>query len=280
MFSAVLADIWQRNIPGLNITLVATAGSAANHAPLDRGELDIASSAVPADYWAMEGKYMAKTKLTNFCSLTPATIGFHHAFTYVDSPIKSWKDLDGKRVHLGARASATALTNEEILKALDVEPKYVFSTPTEAANMVKDKRVDAMVYGVGAPWSLLLDVAKDIPIRLIPMAPGEQKQIVERINYVTPNVIPAGTYSFQKDDIPTVVTYVDYIVRAGLPEDLVYSLTKVAWEHWDEVVKSVAAARWVSAKDALNMVAPIHPGAVKYYREAGINIPDHLVWKK
>ena len=95
-----------------------------------------------------------------------------------------------------------------------------------------------------------------------------------------PTVIPSKTYSFQSEDWPTVVTYVNFIVRPGLSEELVYKLTKVSWEHWNEVGQAVPAAKSVSPKDMVRMVAPIHPGAVKYYKEIGINIPDRLIWKK
>jgi len=280
MQCAVMTDVWKRYIPGLDITLMATGGSAVNHLPIERGELDIATSALPADWWVLNGMHFAKTKLSNFATLLPANKAFHHAFTYIDSPIKSWKDLDAKRVQLGARASATALTNEEILQVLGVNPKFFFSTPNEAIDMVKDRRVDAMVYGVGAPWSGIMDISKDVQIRLIPMKPEEQEKVAKTLPYLAPSVMPSKTYSFQNEDYPTVSTYPNLIVRPALSEELVYKLTKVAWEHWDEVVKGVPAAKWVSPKDIVYMVAPVHPGAVKYYKEIGINIPDRLIWKK
>ena len=68
-------------------------------------------------------------------------------------------------------------------------------------------------------------------------------------------------------------------VRSGLPDELTYRLAKTAWERWDEVVKATAAAKWVKAQDMVHMIAPIHPGAARYYREIGIAIPERLVWK-
>jgi TRAP-type uncharacterized transport system substrate-binding protein len=97
---------------------------------------------------------------------------------------------------------------------------------------------------------------------------------------MSPIVMPAKTYSFQSEGYLTVAAYPSLIVRPTLSEEVVYKLTKVAWEHWGEVVKAAAPAKWVSPKDIVNMVAPIHPGGVKYYREIGINIPDRLIWKK
>jgi TRAP transporter TAXI family solute receptor len=280
MFSAVMVDLWKRNIPDLDITLMATAGSGANHLPLDRGEFEIATSNTPGDWWAMKGMYLTTTKLSNFCSLFPVSTAFHHALTYADAPIKGWKDMDGKRVNLGARASSGSIAMEEHFKALNIQPKFIFSLPTEAADMIKDRRIDAFAYGVGAPYSVFIDIARALPVKLILMTPEEQEKVVKAVPFLFPLTIPAKTYSFQNEDCPTVGAYANIIVRSTLSEELVYKLTKVAWENWNEVVKVVPAAKGVSPKDIINMVAPIHSGGVKYYREIGINIPDRLIWKK
>jgi len=280
MFCATLADTWKRYIPDLEITVLATAGTTANYLPMSRGELDLAGASTSGDWYAMHGMYFAKEKITNFCSMMPATKGFNQAFTYVESPIKVWKDMEGKRVAVGARASPTSIIQEEVCKALGIKPKFVYSTPQEAIDMVKDRRVDAMIYGVGAPWSGLMDAATAVKLKLIPMIPEEQKKVHAAYPYQVPDTIPAKTYSFQTEDIRTTMGFQTIIVRPGLADDLVYKLCKVIWEHWDEVVKASAPAKWVKPGDMVHMVAPIHPGAAKYYREIGIQIPDRMIWKK
>jgi TRAP transporter TAXI family solute receptor len=280
MFSATVADLWKRNIPGLDITVLATAGSTANYIPLDKGEIDIASAATSGDYYAMNGLYFTKTKLSNFCSFLPATKNFCHLFTYAESPIKAWKDLEGKKVHIGARASGTSISSEEICKALGIKATFVYSTPADAVDMVKDNRVDAMSYAVGAPWSSIMDIATNRKLKFISMTPQEQKLVNAATPYQNPDTIPAKTYAFQTADNQTVSGLQSLNVRPGLSDDLVYLLTKTAWQHWDEIVKSMAAAKWVKAQDMANMIVPIHPGAARYYKEIGVQIPDRLVWKK
>ena len=280
MFCALVAEIWQKHIPELDITVLATPGTTANYLPMCRGELDIAGAGSSGDWYAMNGLYFSKEKLHDFCSLLPATTSFTLAFTFADSSIKSWKDLEDKKVNVGARASPTSIRSEETCKALGIKPKYVFSTPQEAVEMVKDRRVDAMIYNVGNPWSGLMDIATTTKVRILAMTPAEQKKAHEGVPYQVPGIMPAKTYSFQDVDIPGAVSYQTVNVRPGLPDDLVYKLCKVIWEHWDEVVKASPAAKWVKPQDIANMVAPIHPGAAKYYKEAGVQIPDNKIWKK
>jgi len=279
-FSAIVIDVWKRYLPNVDITLMATGGSMANYVPLDKGEMDLGGATTYADYWAINGMYFAKTKLTNFASLIPASKAFNQVFTYSDSPIKTLKDLDGKRVALGARASPTSMVNEEIFKVLGIKPNYVYSTPGEAIDMVKDRRVDAMAYGVGAPWSSIMDIVTTRPIKFIPTSPEEQKKIAAALPYMVGDTIPAKTYSFQNEDYHTTMGFQNINVRSGLSADLTYRLTKTVWEHWDQVVKATAAAKWVKAQDMVHMIAPIHPGAAKYYREIGVPIPERLIWTK
>lgn len=280
MFCATLADHWKRYIPDLDITVIATAGSNANYIPMDKGELDLGAASNVGDFYALQGMYFAKTKISNFCSMLPVSKAFTQAFTYADSPIKTWRDFDGKTIHVGAKASPAFIINEEYFKILGINVKYVFSTPTEAIDMMKDQRGDAMVYAVGAPWSGILDLATDKRLKFISMKPEEQKKIAEASPISIPDTITAKTYPFQNEDVQTMSTLYTINVRPGISEEVVYKLTKVAWEHWDELVKTVEAAKWGKPKSILDMIAPVHPGAAKYYREIGIQIPDRLIWKK
>ena len=280
MFSAIMVDVWKRYIPNLDITLMATSGSTANYAPMERGELDLAVGSTHSDFWAMGGMHFAKTKHVNFYSLMPAAKAIQHYVTYADSPIKTLKDLEGKKIALGARASPTSLLSEEIFSVLGIKANYVYSTPGEAGDMLKDRRVDAMVYNVAAPYSVFMDVATDRPIRFLDMTPEERKKASDALPYVVNHTIPAKTYTFQNQDNQTVTAYSDVVVKPNLPDELVYTLTKVAWEHWDEVVKATAAAKSATARDIVNMYPPVHPGAAKYYKEIGIQLPDRLIAKK
>jgi TRAP transporter TAXI family solute receptor len=280
MFGAILSESWKKYLPNLDITVMATPGSTANYIPMDKGELDLAGATNAGDFYAMNAMYFAKDKLSNFSSILPATKGFNHAFTYADSPIKVWKDLEGKLVNISTRAMPTSILAEETCRTLGIKPRFIFSTPAEAVDMVKDRRVDAMILNVGAPYSGIMDIATTQKIRFLPMTLEEQKKVHSALPYAPPAVLPAKTYAFQTESVPTTAWYQSINARPGLPDDLVYKMVKVIWEHWDEVVKASPAAKWVTSGDIIHMIAPIHPGAAKYYREVGVQIPDHKIWKK
>lgn len=281
LYTALLAETWKKTVPGVDVTVLATAGTTANYIPMDKGELDLAGASTSGDFYAMNGLYFTKgKKLSNFTVIMPATKGFNQAFTYADSPINSLKDLDGKRVAVGARGSPTSVIQEEIFKLLGIKPKLVFSTPAEAIEMMKDRRLDAMVYGVGAPWAGVMDVATAQKIKFLSMTPEEQQKIHTAYPYQVPDTIPAKTYAFQTDDVRTTMGFQTINARPGLSDELVYKLVKAIWTQWPEIVKMSPPTRWVKPADILEMVAQIHPGAAKYYREVGIQVPDHKIFKK
>jgi TRAP transporter TAXI family solute receptor len=280
MFCALVSEIWKNKIPNLDVTVMATSGSTANYLPIERREMDLGGASQAGDYYAMNGMYFTKEKLTGFSVLFPAAIAFTHTLIYADSPIKIWKDLDGKRVGISTRAAPTSIIAEETFKALEIKPKVVFATPNETIDMFKDRRIDAITYNAGAPWSGIMDAATNAQVKLVSLTPEEQIKIQKAMPYHIPGVLPAKTYAFQTEDVRLNTVYQHVIARGDMPADLVYKMTKVVWENWDQVVKSAPAAKWVSPKDILNFVTPVHPGAAKYYREIGIQIPDGQIWKK
>ena len=119
MFSAIMVDTWEEVYPGLGHH---AHGDRRNNSQLyahqESGEMDLAGAATFGDYWAMNGMYFAKSKITNFCSLIPASKAFSHAFTYVDSPVKTLERYGRQKIFIsGARASPTSIVNEEIFKS-------------------------------------------------------------------------------------------------------------------------------------------------------------------
>jgi TRAP transporter TAXI family solute receptor len=275
-----MVPIWNKDVPEVDISAIATAGSNANYIPMDKGELDLAVGSNIANYWCSQGMYFAKTKLSNFCTMIPLSRTFKHAFTYADSPMKTWKDQEGKNLLIGPKASAAAVLTEEVFKALGMSAKYIYATTAEAIEMVKDRRADGMIYDVAAPWSSILDVATSRSLKFLSMTGEEQKKVHEALPYAVPDTIPAKTYAFQNEDAKTISTFGCFIVYPGISEEIVYRLTKATWQRWPELLKGMESLKWIKPQDILNMNAPLHPGAAKYYREIGVQIPEQMIWKK
>ena len=110
-------------------------------------------------------------------------------------------------------------------------------------------------------------------IRLISFEESELDAFLERHPQWAKTSIPAGSYRNQTDEITAVSSYALISCRSDLDEEMVYKLTRVIWEHWDEAAASnVDIKAWMHKEDILHMLdtAPLHPGALRYYREIGL----------
>jgi uncharacterized protein len=275
-FSVALAEILNREVPDVKLTVISTPGSIAHYPMVERGQVQLATGSSHSDYWALHGLEMFKTKHTKARLMLPATVTVTHVFALEATDIKSMSDLNGKRVGMGTSGSPGPIMCGQILKTLDIKANMVWSSVDEMLELFKDGRVSAAMWNSGAPWSGLMDIATVKPVRLIGFTSEETKRLGQAYPYAAPGVIAKSTYGWLKADVPTISPYADWLASIDVPADTVYKLTRAAWEHWGEVVKAVQGAGTVTMADVVKEGVPIHPGAVRYYEEKGIKIPPHL----
>jgi len=280
MYSAALVNVWKQFVPEVDVTLIATPGSMSNYVPLDKGELDLAVGSNTGNYYAVQGIEITKEKLSNITVMLPCSMNFCHAVTYADSPMKGFKDQEGKRILVGPKASTGAVHTRQLFEALGMSAQYIYTTQAESIGMMKDRRADGMLYHVAAPWSGIMDIQTSRSLKLLSMTPDEQNKIAAGIPFSIPTIIPAKAYDFQNEDIRTVSTRGGVNVRPGIPEEVVYKLTKIAWDRFDDLVRGIESLKWMKPEYILDLKAPLHPGAAKYYREIGVKVPDEMIWKK
>ena len=139
-------------------------------------------------------------------------------------------------------------------------------------------RVDAIVSLLGTPVPAVQDVEAKEPITFISLSSEQNEAIRKAMPEFGPSRIAAGTYRSLDKDYVTIGIANFVIGRADLPNDLVYQLIKTAFENQPRLLKATSTARETLAQNAVkNTFLPFHPGAVRYYREIGISIPDALV---
>jgi len=122
------------------------------------------------------------------------------------------------------------------------------------------------------------DVDAKEPVTFLSLSPEEMEAIRKAIPEFGPAKIAAGTYRLLDKDYVTIGVPNFAIGRANLPDDLVYQLLKAVFENQPRLVKATSAASDTLPRNVVkNTFLPFHPGAVRYYREIGISIPDALV---
>ena len=273
-----MAQLFNHKIPGIKASAGATAGTPQNILLMQKKEAEVAFAQNGVAYYAYNGKEMFKDKPTKFLrGITNLYPNVMHIVVAANSNIKSIKDFEGKKFVPGAIGSATEINSREILGlyGLDYKDKKnvkgEYLGYSEAAEALKDGRVDGILIAGGLPTSAVLDAASALKIRILSLEPDMIAKLKQTMPWYYEITIPKGTYMGQTEDVHTVAVANLLICREDLSNDLVYNMTKALHENQKELVAAHSAAKDMKLQDALKgMTVPLHPGAEKYYKEKGI----------
>lgn len=270
-----LSKIYADNIPNARTSVQSTKASAENLNLLQagRGEVGFSLGDAVSAAWTGNEEAGFKTKLDKLRGLAGIYTNYIQIVAAADSGITSLADLKGKRVSVGAPRSGTELNARAIFKAAGMSyadlGKVEYLPFGESVELIKNRQLDATLQSAGLGVASIRDLANAVKIVVIPVPP----EVVAKIGDAAyqPMVIPANTYEGQTTDVPTAGVRNILVTHAGVPEDVVYRMTKSMFEHLDQLVAAHAAAKAIKPEGAAdNLPLPLHPGAERYYREAGL----------
>ncbi len=188
-------------------------------------------------------------------------------------------DFKGRRIAVGQPGGGALIANKTELALLgltfnDFKPIYLSSS--ETINAIKDGNIDVGGIHTGIPTASLFDLARQIPIRLIPYSEEEIRVLISGVPYLVKVVIPEEIYPGVSTDTPTVGNPTAIFCRQDLSEHLLFQLMKALYEHPKERDAIHPAARQWNLSKVFRGTAyttqyiPFHPGAMKYLKEKGI----------
>ena len=280
-----LAQIWSNNVTGVRAAAQATAGTPQNIELMQNKEVDVAFGQNGIAYYAYTGTGTYEGKaVTNIRGMLALYPNVMHVIAAKNANITTVADFEGKRVVPGAVASATEINSREIFGAfgLNYRPEVGATNLradyvgyNEAADLMKDGHVQGAQIAGGLPTAAVMDVMSAGVAELLSLGDAEIKAIVEQYPWYFPITIPPNTYPNQPNEVRTVAVSNMLIVREDLDEQLVYDLTKAVYDYAADFVAGHQAAKDATLANSMNgMIIPVHPGAAKYFREQGIEVPD------
>jgi uncharacterized protein len=191
--------------------------------------------------------------------------------------ITSVSDLDGKRVSVGPAGGTPGTYWPRFMEALGVNADVSYAGAADAAGQLQDGLIDAFAFAAGVPISAFAELAASQDVVMFGFSEEELPQVLEAYPAMAPLTIPAGTYAGHDYDQPTVALWNFAIAHEDMPDSLAYEITKLAMENPDRMVQIHAAASETLAENwDKNTFMPFHPGAVQYFEETGVTIPDDL----
>ncbi|MBI5606860.1 MAG: TAXI family TRAP transporter solute-binding subunit [Deltaproteobacteria bacterium] len=283
-YFVAVAKVINAKVPEVNISVVETGASVDNINRMKKGDLDMGMTTVHVQYQAYHGLGVWKDKpIKDQYVLWVYQAAPQNFVVREDSGVKTVQDLAGKPFNPGMRGSATEKTAESILSALGVVPNYYRGGTEDTVASIKDKRTVGYVKsgaGVDTLDASTLDIATFTPIRLLGFTPKDIATVQAKFPFLSTVSLPKGLYK----DSPAYKTFAMLIgvaAKKDLPEDLVYKMVKSACENIADQVAAYPSIKGVNlAKLTLETsTVPLHPGAIKYYKELGLKIPDNLIPK-
>ena len=270
-----LSQTYGKAMPAAKISVQATKASAENLNLLQagRGELAFTLGDALSDAWKGDEEAGFKTPLKKLRGVAGIYPNYIQIIASADSGIKTLADLKGKRISVGAPKSGTELNARAVFKAAGLTykdfSKVEYLPFGESVELMKNRQLDATLQSAGLGVASLRDLATAVKIVVIPV-PAEVVAKVGDAAY-QPGVIPAKTYEGQTADVPTAAVQNFLVTHEGVPAETVYQMTKSMFENLDQLTAAHAAAKAIQKESAAkNMPVPLHPGAEKYYREAGL----------
>lgn len=254
---------------GVKATAEVSQASAANMTALDAGDGEVAFVQTDIAYYATQGTLMFEgQKLDSIAALGalyPETI---QLVVLKDSGIKTYEDLKGKKVSVGAPGSGTFANAEQLLEIHGLTMDDIKAQNLdfgESTDGLQTGQIDAAFITAGYPTGAVEALNATNGVYIIPVEAAKADELIAKYPYYAVDNIPSGTYGLESD-IPAVSVGAMLAVKKDLSEDLVYAMTKAIYDNTDKI--SHAKGAFIKAETGLDGIGiDVHPGAQKYFDE-------------
>ncbi len=268
-----IQGILEKNIPGVSMQVLPGAG-ISNVLGVQTGKADLGFGNGVSSYDGVRGTEPFKQKTDNVCQVATLYFQYFHLVALADAGIKTVGDAGGKALTTQQKGNTGEQMTRDVLKVYGLDygkmSRVNFSSYTDSVAQLKDGQAQLFGLITTVPASSVMDLASARDIRVLEI-PDDKFRALQKINKgYDKRVIKAGSYPKQDRDVNTIGTWTHLIASCKLPEQLVYNITKALATNVETLGNVVSAVKGLSVKDmATDIGVPYHPGARKFYQEAG-----------
>lgn len=267
------------DIYAIKATVESTAGSVFNVNAVLAGDLDFGIVQSDRQYQAYNG--LAEWEDRGPCKGLRSIFSIHHEavtlIATVKSGVTSVNDLRGLRVNLGNPGSGPLQNSRDAISAFGLTEKDIvaeYVKAVEAPGLLQDERIDAFFYTVGHPSGNIKEATSGrVSVTLIPITGPGIDTLITKYPYYAHATIPIALYPNAKNDndIESFGVKGTFVTSSDTPDDVVYAITKEVFDNLEEF-KTIHPAYSILTKENMleGITAPLHSGAIKYYKEAGL----------
>lgn len=272
-WSAGIADVINKTVDGVEATAEETKGYVANINLLQDGEIEasMATSLSSYEAYAATGPYAGTEpgKILSWMSIAPVGM---HVITLDGNGIDTVEDLKGKRIGMGQPGGVSMLDANVLMEMIAGDDFQDFRVRLgDMVDMLSDGNIDAALWNGSFPLPPVIKLNAQRDVKLIPISDDFFAELSAQYPPYFRLSIPGGTYEDVAEDTPSYGLANGLVISAEVSEERVYQMTKAIFENLDALAGVHPAFGRVSKETVLNgFGAPLHPGALRYYREIGV----------
>jgi TRAP transporter TAXI family solute receptor len=268
-----IAEILKKEVPGTTASVLPGAG-IINIQGVETGRTEIGFGNSVSTVDALAGRQPFKAPAKNVRQLATLYLQYFQVAVLEDSGIKSVPDLKGKSIAVQPRGNTGEQMTRELLQVYGLSYKDMAKVShvsyNDAVALLKDGHAQVFTLITTVPAAAILDLASSRKIRMLSVPDSKFRELLKINSGYARREIPKGTYPGVDYDVEAFGTYTHLMIRGDLPDDLVYSITKALAKNVDALGAVVKDVKGLNVKEmAFDVGVPYHPGALKFYREAG-----------
>ncbi|GAA0428224.1 TAXI family TRAP transporter solute-binding subunit [Lentibacillus halophilus] len=274
---SAMANVWNNQMDNVRVTAQASNGGVENLNMLKKGQGQISFATAGIIWEAYNGKRGFKDRKYDDVRIMAGLYYNPNQFVVrEESGVESVADLEGRKFAPGAVGSTPEVETSIIL------PEYGIDYPdgikenyvgfTEAIDLMRNKQIDGALIQAGLPTSAVTEMTSTAGGKLIGIDKDVRTSLMDEYPWYSEVTIPAGTYDNQEKDVETLGIKMMLMTDASMDDETIYNMTKTFWENLDKLKDSHAIVEQMDIEEATTELSgvPLHDGAKKYYKEAGV----------
>jgi TRAP transporter TAXI family solute receptor len=281
---AIYGPAWGQMVQaatGVQVSARTTQGPNQNIILIERREIELGMTTmgIALQAWNGQGDWTQGNRFRNIRALFPMYDTPFHGIALRRSNITNLAGVAGKNVGLGPRGGTPGTYWPIILNTLGIRPAALrFGSASDMQGQLNDGLLDAFLFAAGVPVPAFSETETQQQVNWLDFTPEEVTRLTGALPELAAGSIPQSVYRTAGRDLRIVGMFNFAIGHHSLDAGFVYELVKAVLDNNAQLRQAVAAGAETVAENAVkNSFLPFHPGAVRYYRERGIAIPDNLV---
>ncbi len=278
----VLGGVWSKLISDthkdIDISVEVTGGADTNIELVSAKDMDLGFVTTWQAGMRYNGEGRDGRKYTDIRATFPLYPAYLHIYCLADSPVRTLGDINGKRIASASAGSSSNLASKAIISSLGLSVSRHHELTTGAiSGSLRDGQSDVAFTTTGVPGPFMLELEATNAVRMLQPTEKEFATLLKAVPYWTVNMIPKGSYKCTPEATKVISLWNVGLAHKDTDEELVYQLVKTTMDNLPLLAATVHGLKDTKASDILVSTIPLHKGALRYYKEVGVEIPARLL---